>query len=228
MLSSVRFATRVKFVFRILLAALLVSPLFLPMPHANAQVTATAAVGEPPQYTNRWDFYGGVQYSHFNPSPAKVFPANNLLGFNGTATAYFKPVWGIEGSFRGLYGTIDAPINQYGIQNPKMSEYLWLFGPTFRLLRREKYAAGLHFTIGAAYGNFSKDFPSNISPNQIDVYNDKLAFGSAVGGWADYNLSPKLAVRLITDYQPTHYGYKTQSEFAGSVGVVYKIGSQHK
>lgn len=214
--------------FRCLFVAFVAAPLFLPLFHAHAQVTATAPVGEPPQYTNRWDFYGGVQYSHFNPSAARSFPANNLLGWNGTATAYFRPVWGIEGSFRGLYGTIDVPVNQFGIQNPKMSEYLWLFGPTFRLLRRENYAAGLHFTIGAAYGNFSKDLPPGISPNQIDVYNDKLAFGSAVGGWADYNLSPRLAVRLITDWQPTHYGYKTQSEFAGSVGVVYKIGSLHK
>jgi opacity protein-like surface antigen len=214
----------VKFVFRSLFAALLAMPLFL----ANAQVTATAPVGEPPQYTNRWDFYGGLQYSHFNPSPARSFPANNLLGWNGTATAYFRPVWGIEGSFRGLYGTIAVPVNQYGITNPKMSENLFLFGPTFRLLRRENYAAGVHTLIGAAYGSFDKDLPHGVTPNQIGVYNNKLAFGMAWGGWLDYNLSHRLSVRLITDWQPTHYGYTTQNEFAGSVGVVYKIGSLHK
>jgi len=227
----VRFRIRVKFALRPLFAALLAAPLFLPLFHAHAQVTATAPVGELPQYSNRWDLYGGFQYSHFNPSSAKNFPANNLLGWNGTATAYFRPVWGIEGSFRGLYGTIDVPTNQYGITSPKMSEYLWLFGPTFRLFRRENYAAGIHVSIGAAYGNFSKDFPKGISPNQVDVYNDKLAFGSAVGGWLDYNLSsvsPRLAVRTIFDWQATHYGYRPQNEFAGSIGVVYKFGSLHK
>ena len=217
-----------KFVFRSLLAALLAAPLFLSVIYANAQVTATAPVAELPQYSNRWDFYGGVQYSHFNPSPAKNFPANNLVGWTGGATAYFRPIWGIEGNFRGLYGTIDVPVNQYGIQSPKMSEYLWLFGPSFRLFRRENYAAGVHVLIGAAYGDFEKDLPPGVSPNQIDVYNNKLAFGSAVGGWADYNLSPRLAVRLVADWQPTHYGYSTQNEFAGSVGVVYKWGSLHK
>jgi hypothetical protein len=228
MLQSVRFAIRVKFAFRSLFTALLAVPLFLPLFHAHAQVTATAPVGEMPQYSNRWDFYGGFQYSHFNPSPAKNFPANNLVGWNGTATVYFRPLWGIEGSFRGLYGTIDVPVNQYGITSPHMSEHLFLFGPTFRLFRRENYAAGVHVAIGAAYGSFDKDLPPGISPNQIDVYNNKLAFGSAVGGWADYNLSPRLAVRTIFDWQPTHYGYTTQNEFAGSVGVVYKIGSLHK
>jgi hypothetical protein len=221
----------VKFASRLLLAALLATPLFLPLFHAHAQVIATAPAGELPQYNNRWDFYGGFQYSHFNPSPAKVFPANNLFGWNGTVTAYFRPAWGIEGSFRGLYGTIDVPVNQFGITNPKMSEYLFLFGPTFRLLRRENHAAGIHVLIGGANGTFDKDLPPGISPNQIGVYNNKLAFASAVGVWADYNLakvSPRLAVRFIADWQPTHYGYTTQNEFAGSVGVVYKFGALHK
>jgi hypothetical protein len=218
----------VKSVVRSLFVALFAAPLFLSIVHAHAQVTATAPVGELPHYSNRWDLYGGVQYSHFNPSAARSFPANNLLGWNGTATVYFRPVWGIEGGIRGLYGTIDAPPNQYGITSPKMSEYLWLFGPTFRLLRRENYAAGFHTLIGAAYGSFDKDFPPGISPNQIGVYNNKLAFGAAFGAFGDYNLSPRLAVRVIGDWQPTHYGYTWQNEFAGSVGIVYKMGSLQK
>lgn len=217
-----------KSVVRSLLAALFVAPFLLSIVHADAQVTATAPIAELPQYSNRWDFYGGVQYSHFNPSAARSFPANNLVGWNGTAAAYFRPVWGIEGSFRGLYGTIDAPQNQYGITSPKMSENLFLFGPTFRIFRRENYAVGIHTLIGAAYGSFDKDFPQGISPNQIGVYNNKLAFGAGVGVDADYNLSSRLAVRIIADWQPTHYGYTWQNEFAGSVGIVYKIGSLHK
>jgi hypothetical protein len=221
-----RFSIRVKAVVRPLCA--LVFALLLWFPAAHAQVTATAPITEYSQYTQRWDIFGGLQYSHFNPSAGSNFPANNLLGWNGTATLYFRPIWGIEGGARGLYGTIDAPQNQYNIVNPKMSENLFLFGPTFRVRRRENYAIGFHFLVGAAYGSFDKDFPQGISPNQIGVYNNKLAFGMAFGGWYDYNLSPKLSVRLIGDYQPTHYGYTTQNEFAGAVGVVYKLGSLHK
>lgn len=217
-----------KSVVRRLSAAFFALPFFLFALHADAQVTATAPVAELQQYSNRWDLFGGVQYSHFNPSASRNFPANNLLGWNGTATAYFRPIWGIEASVRGLYGTIDVPVNEYGITSPRMSENLFLFGPTFRLFRREKYAAGVHTLVGAAYGNFDKDLPSGISPNQIGVYNTKLAFGGAFGGWYDYNLSPRLSVRAIGDWQPTHYGYTFQNEFAGSVGVVYKMGSLHK
>ena len=228
MLNSVRFGIRVRSAGRSLLVAIFAAPLFLSMVHAHAQVTATAPVTELTSYTNRWDFYGGVQYSHFNPSAARSFPANNLFGWNGTATVNFRPVWGIEGSVRGLYGNMDVPVNQYGITSPRMSEYLWLFGPTFRIYRRENYAAGFHTLIGAAYGSFDKDFPPGVTPNQIGAYNNKLAFGAAVGAFGDYNLSPRLAVRLIADWQPTHYGYTWQNEFAGSVGIVYKIGALHK
>ena len=32
------------------------------------------------------------------------------------------------------------------------------------------------------------------------------------------------AIRFTSDWQPTHYGFSQQNEFAGSTGIVYKIG----
>ncbi|GGH01965.1 hypothetical protein GCM10011586_17110 [Silvibacterium dinghuense] len=178
---------------------------------------------------NRWDVDGGFQYSHFNPSPGRNISANNLVGWNVGTTAWMRPVWGIEANMRGLYGDMDLPSNSYGVPtNAKMSEYLWLFGPTFRLIRRDSYAAGMHVLIGAAYGSFDSDFPAGIQPNALNIYNNKLAFGSAVGAWYDHNLSPRLAARITADWQPTRYGYTMQNEFAGSVGIVYKLGSLSK
>jgi hypothetical protein len=224
-----RFRIRVKAVVRAMSAALFVIPLFLPAIRANAQVTATAPATSAPEYNNRWDIYGGAQYSHFNPSPGSNIAANNLLGWNGTLTAYLHPIWGIEMGARGLYGTMSIPPNAYNVPaSPKMSENLFLFGPTFRFIRRDNYAAGMHVLVGAAYGSFDKDFPSGVEPNLVGIYNNKLAFGAAVGAWGDYNVTSKLAVRVIADYQPTHYGYKWQSEFAGSVGIVYKFGTLKK
>lgn len=216
---------RVKAVVRSFGAVLFSLVASLPFVSAHAQVTATAPVAEPSQYTNRWDVYGGVQYSHFNPSPGRNVSAISLLGWNGAATVYFRPAWGIESSVRGLYGTINLPQNQYGVTSSKMSEHLFLFGPTFRLFRRPTHAAGIHVLVGAAYGAFDSGFPSGVQPNLVGVYNNKLALGGAVGGWYDYNLTPRLSVRAIADWQPTRYGYAEQNEFAGSVGIVYKLGS---
>ncbi|HEX4038716.1 MAG TPA: hypothetical protein VHX37_11715 [Acidobacteriaceae bacterium] len=193
-----------------------------------AQVTATAPETEAPQYTERWDLYGGAQYSHFNPSPGTGVHAINLLGWNGSATAWFRPLIGLEASARGLSGDMAIQANSYGVPaSPAMSEKLFLFGPSFRLLRRPHYALGMHGLVGAAYGVFDTDFPSGITPQMVGIYNNKLTLGVAMGGFADYNLSSRLAVRFVSDWQPTHYGFPWQNEFAGSVGIVYKVGSLH-
>lgn len=224
-----RFRIRVKSVVRALCAILFIVPFFLPVAGAHAQVTAIAPVTVPPQYNNRWEVYGGAQYAHFNPGPGRNVAATNLLGWTGGATVYFRPVWGLEANARGEYGTMSVPTNQYGIPaSPKMSENLFLFGPTFRFIRLQNYAGGMHFLIGAAYGSFDKDFPQGVQPNVVGIYNNKLAFGSAIGWVSDFNISDRLAVRAVADYQPTHYGYTTQSEFAGSVGIVYKFGALRK
>ncbi|HEX5236412.1 MAG TPA: hypothetical protein VFW25_13915 [Silvibacterium sp.] len=218
-----------KVVVRAMCAALVVVPSFFSSAPARAQVTATAPVSELPQYNNRWEVYGGAQYSHFNPSPGRNVQATNLLGWNGTASVFLHSRWGIEASARGLYGSMSVPANAFNIPtSPKMSEYLFLFGPTVRILRGENYAAGMHALIGAAYGSFDKDFPSGVQPDVVDIYNNKLAVGGAVGAWGDRNLSSRLAVRLVADWQPTKYGFTTQNEFAGSVGIVYKFGVLHR
>lgn len=197
----------------------------------QAQVTATAPTAEQPQYQQRWDLYGGAQYMHFNPGIGRggQVAATNLLGWSGGATLWLKPVWGIEASARGAYGTMTVSPNLYGIPaHPKMSEHLALFGPDFRFIRKPRLTVGMHVLIGAAYGSFSADFPHLVQPQQVDIYNDKLAFGYAVGAPIDFNLSPRLSVRFVPDWQPTHYGFSQQNEFAGSLGVAYKFGALGK
>jgi hypothetical protein len=205
--------------------------LLCPLPRAHAQVTATAPEAEAPQYQQRWDIYGGAEYAHFNPGTGKGdgVKAVSLMGWTGSATAWLRPLWGIEASARGVYGNLTVPANPYGIPaSPRMSENLFLFGPSFRLYRTPRTTLGMHLLIGAAYGVFDSQFPPGITPQQVNIYNDKLAFGTAVGGFADYNVTPRWSVRFVSDWQPTHYGYSEQNEFAGSVGLVYKIGSLGK
>lgn len=192
----------------------------------HAQVQATAPVTTLPQYEQRFDLYGGYSYSHFNPGTSRGVQAINLNGWNGDLTAWFKQLFGLEFSVRGYYGTIIVPPNGFDISKSNMSEHLFLVGPNFRLYRRENYAAGFHVLIGAANGSFDDGFKnSSIQPSQLAIYNNKVAFGAAVGAWGDYNLNPKWAVRGTADWQPTRYGFSAQNEFAGTVGIVYKFGT---
>jgi hypothetical protein len=192
----------------------------------RAQVQATAPITVLPEYQQRYDFYGGYSYSHFNPGPSRGVQAINLNGWNGDLTAWFKQIFGLEVSARGYYGTIIVPPNAYNVTKSDMSEHLFLIGPNFRLIRKENHAVGFHVLIGAADGSFDQGFKnSGAQPYQVSIYNNKVAFGAAVGAWGDYNLAPKWAVRVTADWQPTHYGFETQNEFAGTAGIVYKFGS---
>jgi hypothetical protein len=191
----------------------------------HAQVTATAPEEETPQYAQRWDFSGGAQYAHFNPGPGRQVHAINLLGWQADATVWMRTRFGFEANARGEYGTMDIPLNGLGVASTApMSEHLFLFGPNYRVMMHPHYVVGMHALIGAAYGKFSDGFPSGVMPQQVGIYNDKLALGLAVGPSVDYNLGPRLAVRLVPEWQPTKYGYPWQNEFAGSVGIVYKLG----
>jgi hypothetical protein len=221
---------RVSFVDRFLRVALCISLLVLTASHLCAQVTATA----PPlstdlsTYNNRWDAYGGFGYARFQTTQGVNLKAN-MLGWKGSATGWLSPVVGLTASSGNYYASIPLPPNAYSIAKASVSEHLFLFGPTVRLYRGEKWTVDGHLLLGGTYGIFDSSFKSaHIEPNVLRLYNNQLAFALAMGASYDYNLRPNWSVRMITDFQPTHYGLAFQKEFAASAGVVYKWGAIKK
>jgi hypothetical protein len=197
--------------------------LFLLIPAAKLLAQAAPApAANGADYDNRWDIFGGASYAHFN-GVGNVL-ATSLVGWNGQATAWVKPIFGLSASLRGDYGKDPIPQNAYNVTSPAISQHLFLVGPEFRLMRTPKYALNFHVMLGGVYGKFDSDL-NGAPPNSLGLYVNQLAFAVAVGSSFDYNLSPKLSVRVVTDFEPTHFGSAFQSEFAGAVGIVYKMGS---
>ena len=197
----------------------------------HAQVTANAPAAPISETEDqRVDILGGAAYSHFNPGYAHQVQATNLLGWQGAVTGWFSPLFGIEGSIRGLYGnyTLPAEVSEFPsitATTSPLSEYLFLFGPSFRLYQSPHYTAGFHVLGGGANGTFDKAFQgTGVQPFQVGVYNTQLTWVVAVGGWADYKVTSRFALRFTADYQPTHYAKQGQNEFFGGVGIVYKLG----
>ena len=206
-------------------AIFLASALQLP-----AQVVATAP---PPSvnladYNNRWDAFVGYSYARFNTTVGHQL-TGNLMGWKAQATGWISPIVGVSASTGNYYGSVPVPTNAYNITSPAISEHFFLFGPEVRLLRNPKYTVDYHFLLGGTYGVFDSSTRSaNIEPNQIGLYNNQLAFALATGTNLDYNLSPKLSIRGIIDFQPTHYGLAFQKDVSASAGVVYKWGAIKK
>jgi hypothetical protein len=177
-------------------------------------------------YDNRWDFSGGYAFTRMSPGFGRLAPVN-LMGGTGQATIWVRPVYGFTLIGRGFTGNATLKPNIYNLSNPSVREYVFLLGPDFRLFHSPKSALGAHWLFGGAYGIFDTDL-KGVQPNLVGLYNNQLAFSMSLGATYDYNLSPKLSVRLVTDFQPTYYGASAQEAFAGSLGVVYKMGSLHQ
>jgi hypothetical protein len=225
-----RCVIRVSFVQRLLRVALCSSLLAITATHLRAQVTATA----PPlstdlaTYNKRWDAFGGFGYARFQTTLGHALKTNTY-GWKAQATGWLTPVVGFTASSGNFYGTVPLPANPYNIAKANISEHLFLFGPEVRLYRSDKWTLTAHVLLGGTYGIFDSSTKSaNIEPNQLSLFNNQLAFALAGGASTDYNLRPNWSVRLITDFQPTHYGLALQKEFAGSAGVVYKWGAMKK
>ncbi len=220
---------RVSSVERFLRLSLCCAFLVLTVSQLSAQVTATA----PPlsndlaNYNNRWDAYGGFAYARFQTTLG-VNLKTNMYGWKGQVTGWLNPIVGITASTGNYYGTVSLPPNQYDLNQAHISEHLFLFGPEFRILRDSKWTVGAHVLLGGTYGIFDNSFPNGVEPNALRLYNNQLAFAAAAGGTVDRNLTPQWSVRLIADFQPTHYGLAFQKEAAASVGVVYKWGAIKK
>lgn len=175
-------------------------------------------------YQNRYDVFVGFDYAHFNG--IGHVHSTGLYGWNAQTTAWIKPVFGLAASARGQYGNYPVTPNVIGVTNPPISQYQFLFGPDFRIFRTPRHTLGFHVQLGGIYGKFDSGL-KGAPPNSLGLYTNQLAFASASGGSFDFNLSPKLSVRIITDYAPTRFGNGSQHEFQGSLGVVYKLGSLH-
>jgi hypothetical protein len=197
-------------------------PRSLPPTTISLQNDALAGV----RYDNRWQFYFGAGYRHFNAGPGLLQGAN-LGGPDMQITRRMSSHWGATGNVRGYWGTSGAVPNQWGIQGPLVSEYLFLAGPEYRGPRNEHAAVNFHALAGGAYGIYDSDLKGH-PPGAVGFYNNGLVFGSAFGGSLDLNRSANWALRISPDVMVTHHGGQYQEQFALSVGVLYRFtGRKH-
>jgi hypothetical protein len=220
---------RVSFVQRFLCLSLCSAFLVLTASQSSAQVTATAPPlsTELADYNNRWDGYVGYGYARFQTTLG-VNLKSNMYGWKGQVTGWLTPIVGLTAATGNYYGTVTLPSNPYDLSSANISEHMFLFGPDVRIWKTPKWTVDVHALLGGTYGIFDNSIPSGVSPNQLRLYNNQLAFAMAMGGAYDYNIKPNWSIRMYTDFQPTRYGLAFQKEFAGSLGVVYKWGAIKK
>lgn len=178
-------------------------------------------------YNNLYEIYGAPAYTHFNPGPALV-AGSNLGGFDVQGTRWMRSRLGVTANLRGYYGTNGVIPNATNVHGPFIYEHQFLGGVSIRGPKNEHAALVFHALAGGAYGVFDSALNPGQSPGSLGLFNNGLAFATALGGSLDLNRSPKLALRLSPDYLLTRFGGANQHEFAISVGLLYRFSKVRK
>jgi hypothetical protein len=174
-------------------------------------------------YSHKFELYFGGGYLRFRPGHSLQHATEG--GWNVGVTDYFGPRLGVTADFRGYYGTAYTGNNLIAIHNPSISQYTFLAGPQYRIVKGPRLAVSAQVLGGAGHGNFDTGiggFPASL----IGLYPNATVFNVSAGVPIDYNLGPGLAIRVTPTYLLTDYGSELQHNKGFTMGIVYRFGRQ--
>ncbi len=172
-------------------------------------------------YGHPWEAAGGGGYMRYRSGP--FLRQNNEVSFWATTLYSLNPKFGILGTVQGSYGYAKIGNTIYDIPNPQISEYAFMAGPSYRLVRKEKFGVTGFAQGGIDLGKFaggSKGFTAA----EIGVWQGDFAPAFSVGASLDYNFDPSLAFRVTPAYLGTTFGGTIQNSKVINVGIVYRFG----
>jgi hypothetical protein len=205
---------------------------------ARRAARRAAAIHEAYDHTYEANF--GFGYLRWNPGPGPVStltmkPAGleqaHEYAWDGGLTHYFDERLGVTAEARGYYasayvGGLYNPTHNF-ITNPAINEYTALIGPTYRFYMQPKFSVSGRVMAGMMHGNFSSDLGTLApSPTSFGLWPDGYTFAASVSIPWDYNLTPRVGLRVAPEYFFTGFGSTIQYTRGFTTGVVYRFGKQ--
>ena len=195
--------------------------------NANRKARIARTVAE--TYGHRWEAGGGGGYERFRSG--RYQQQDNQVTFWASTLYSLNPKLGVMGEVRGAYGNAKVgnilPSGNSLPYNPKISEYNFMAGPSYRFHVREKYALSAFAEGGVGLGKFAGD-SKGLSAADIGVWTGDYAASFAAGVNLDYNLFPNLAFRVTPTYLGTTFGGSVQNSKGVNLGLVYRFGKVNR
>jgi len=142
---------------------------------------------------------------------------------------FFNEKLGATAEIRGYYGNAKLPnYTPYAalVGNPKISEYPFMVGPTYRLVLGQRYSVSAFAEGGTAIGKFDGD-SKGIPAATLGFWPSATAKPAfSVGANVDFNFYPNLAFRIAPNYMGTTFGDSLQHNVGVNLGLVYRFGKQ--
>ena len=206
---------------------------------ARREQRRAAAIHE--AYAHSYEANFGFGYLRFSPGPGPVSPVTakpvglqlaHEYAWDGGLTHYFDERLGVTLEARGYYasayvGGLYNPSNNT-LTNPAINEYTALIGPTYRFYMQPKFSVSGRVMGGLMHGNFSSDLGSfaPVSASSFGLWPDGNTFAISASVPADYNLTPRVALRVAPEYFFSGFGSTIQYTRGFTTGVVYRFGKR--
>jgi len=195
-----------------------------------------AAIHEAYDHTYEMNF--GFGYLRFSPGPGPVAPGTTKpLGLELAheyawdigMTRYFDHRLGVSAEARGYYasayvGSLYNPSSNV-LTNPAINEYTGLIGPTYRFYMQPKFSVSGRVLGGVMHGNFSSDLGAYAPKSTtFGVWPDGYTFAVSASVPVEYNLTPRVGLRVAPEYLFSGFGSTIQYTRGFTTGVVYRFG----
>lgn len=187
--------------------------------NANRKARIARTIEE--TYGHRYEAAGGGGYERFRSG--KYLQQNNEVTFWASTMYALNPKVGVIGEVRGAYGNAKVGNTIYNIADPQISEYNFMAGPTYRLVKKQRYGVTGFAEGGVGLGKFAGG-SKGLSAQEIGVWTGDYAASFSVGANIDYNLYPNFALRVTPSYLGTTFGGSLQNSKGVNFGVVYRFG----
>jgi hypothetical protein len=191
--------------------------------NANRKARIARTIAE--TYSHRWEAAGGGGYERFRSGTFQQ--RDNQVTFWASTTYSLNPKVGVIGEVRGGYGNAKIgnilPSGNVLTYNPKISEYSFMAGPSYRVVRKEKFSVSVFAEGGLGLGKFAGD-SKGLTAADIGVWKGDYGANFTAGVNLDYNLYPNLAFRITPNYLGSTYGGTLQNNKSLNLGLVYRFG----
>jgi hypothetical protein len=174
-------------------------------------------------YDHLYEAFVGIGYSRFIAGPG--LQRVTMYAWDAGLTRYFDRRLGVTVDGRGYYGTPFVGLNQYGLTRPAISLYSVMGGPSYRFYLQPKYSISGRVLGGYTQGNFSGD-TNGLGGTSLGLYQDGATFGASGAVIGEYNVTPRVGLRLAPEYFLTGFGSKLQASRGFTAGLAFRLGKQ--
>ncbi len=187
----------------------------------------------PVTYTEKYEVYGGINFS--NGQAGQNLPKRyNMGGGEVMATYWLTPKFGIAADARYTAGTTPvlpaAQATNPRVQTrPLVSQFIGMGGLQYHWVGNQRYGLNFHALAGATHGTFdhsNPSLPASTFYNATGLYSNRTSATGVAGASLDFNRSARVAIRLSPEIVFEHFGTELREYVYVSGGVIYRFGER--